>query len=105
MLVKNVDSDSYGQCKSSHGNAIQEKLDVSRFKRTPQPPYYPDIAPSGFFPFGLLKTQPEWREYNEENELYKAVDEILTGFSIEMVFIDWMNRLQHLINENYDYVS
>jgi transposase len=26
----------------------QEKLDVSRFKRTPQPPYGPDIAPSDF---------------------------------------------------------
>jgi transposase len=28
--------------------AAQEKLDVSRFKRTPQPPYSPDIAPSDF---------------------------------------------------------
>jgi transposase len=28
--------------------ATQEKLDVSRFKRTPQPPYSPDIAPSDF---------------------------------------------------------
>jgi transposase len=27
----------------------QEKLDVSRFRRTPQPPYSPDIAPSDFF--------------------------------------------------------
>jgi hypothetical protein len=41
--------DSYGQCKGSHGNATQEKLDVSRFKRTPEPPYSPDIAPSDFF--------------------------------------------------------
>jgi hypothetical protein len=77
-------------------------LDVSRFKRTPQPPYYPDIAPSGFFPFGLLKTQLERRERNREDELYEAVDEILTGISIEMietVFVDWMNRLQHLMME------
>jgi hypothetical protein len=29
--------------------ATQEKLDVSRFKRTLQPPYGPDIAPSDFF--------------------------------------------------------
>jgi hypothetical protein len=27
----------------------QVKSDVSGFKRTPQPPYSPDIAPSGFF--------------------------------------------------------
>jgi hypothetical protein len=29
--------------------ATQEKLDVSRFKRTPQPPYNPGIAPSDVF--------------------------------------------------------
>jgi hypothetical protein len=29
--------------------ATQEKLDVSRFKRMPQPLYSPDIAPSDFF--------------------------------------------------------
>jgi hypothetical protein len=36
------------------------------------------------------------------------VDEILTGFSIEMieaVFVDWMNRLQCFIDGNGDYVS
>jgi hypothetical protein len=27
----------------------QEKLNVSRLKRTPQPPYGPDITPSDFF--------------------------------------------------------
>jgi transposase len=72
----------------------QEKLDVSRFKRTPQPLYSPDIAPSGFF--GWLKTQLEQREYNGKDELYEVVDETLTGLSIEMietVFVDWMNRL------------
>jgi hypothetical protein len=36
------------------------------------------------------------------------VDEILTGLSIEMietVFVDWMNRLQLMIDGNGDYVS
>jgi hypothetical protein len=36
------------------------------------------------------------------------VDEILTGLSIEMiemVFVDWMNRLQRLIDGNGDCVS
>jgi transposase len=32
--------------------AAQEKLDVARLKRTPQPPYGADIAPSGFFSVG-----------------------------------------------------
>jgi hypothetical protein len=41
-------------------------------------------------------------------ELYEAVDEILTGLSIEMiemVFVYWMNRLQRVIDGNGDYVS
>jgi hypothetical protein len=45
---------------------------------------------------------------NGENELYVVVDEILTGLSIETIetsFVDWMNRVQHLIDGNVDYVS
>jgi hypothetical protein len=56
----------------------------------------------------LLETQLERREYNGEDELYEVLDEILACLSIEMieaVSIDWMNRLQRLINENDDYVS
>jgi hypothetical protein len=60
------------------------------------------------FLFGWLKTQLERREYNGEDELYKIMDEIMTGLSIEMietVFVDWMNRLQRLIDGHGDYVS
>jgi histone-lysine N-methyltransferase SETMAR len=35
--------------KAHAANVTQAKLDVSPFKRTPQPPYSPDIAPSDFF--------------------------------------------------------
>jgi hypothetical protein len=88
--------------------ATQEKLDVSRFKRRPQPPCGPNIAPSDLFLFVWLETQLKRREYNGEDELYEVRDEFLTGISIERietVFIDWMNRLQHLINGNDGYVS
>jgi hypothetical protein len=60
------------------------------------------------FLFDCLKTQFERREHNGEDELYEVVDEILTGLSIKMietVFVDWMNRVQHLIDGNGDYVS
>jgi hypothetical protein len=46
-----------------------EKLEVSRFKCTPQPPYSPDIAPHNVSLFDWLKTQLERREYNGEDEL------------------------------------
>jgi hypothetical protein len=57
------------------------------------------------FLFGWLKTQFGRREYNRKDELYQVVDEILIGLSIEMIevaFVDWMNRLQHLIDGNGD---
>jgi hypothetical protein len=60
------------------------------------------------FLFGWLKTQLERREYNGEDELYEVVDNFLPGLSIEMietVFVDWINRLQRLIDGNGDYVS
>jgi hypothetical protein len=52
--------------------------------------------------------QLERREYNGEDELDEVLDAILTGLSIqiiETVFVDWINRLQHLINGNGDYIS
>jgi hypothetical protein len=68
----------------------------------------PRILHIRLFLFGWLKTQPERTEYNGEDESYEVVDEILTGLSIEIietVFVDWMNRLQRLIDGNSDYVS
>jgi hypothetical protein len=86
----------------------QDKLDVSRFKRIPQPLYSQDIASSNFFPFGWLTTQFQQREYDGEDELYEVVDEILADLSTEMietVFGDWMDRLKCVIDGNSDYVS
>jgi hypothetical protein len=60
------------------------------------------------FLFDWLKTQLERREYNGEDALYEVLDKIVTDLSIEMiamVFIDWMNRFQRLIDGNSDYVS
>jgi hypothetical protein len=63
------------------------------------------------FLFGWLATQLGRGEYNGEDELcalYELVDEILTYLSIKMietVFINWMNRLQRLIDGNGHYAS
>jgi hypothetical protein len=50
---------------------------------------YPGYCTIRLF-FGWLKTQPERKEYNEEDELYEVLDKILTALSIETVFVDWM---------------
>jgi hypothetical protein len=74
--------------------ANKEKLDVFRFKCTPQSPYSPDITSSDFF-FSVGR-KPSLNRGNimGKDELYEVMDEILTGLSIEMietVFVDWMN--------------
>jgi hypothetical protein len=46
------------------------------------------MVPHPTFLFGWLKTELERREYNGEDESCEAVDEILTGVSIETVFVD-----------------
>jgi hypothetical protein len=102
-----LDFDSYRQCKGSHGKGnpteigcflIQTHAAAGRIARILHHPTF----------FGWLKTQLGWREYNREYELHESVDEILTGLSIEMMetaFVDWMNRLQRLIDGNGDCVS
>jgi hypothetical protein len=55
--------------------ATQEKLDVFRFKRMPQPPDSPDIALSNFYLFGWFQTQLERIEENKEDESYEITGE------------------------------
>jgi hypothetical protein len=66
---------------------------------------YPGHCTVQLFLFRRLKIQLERRGYNGEDEV---VDEILTGLSIEMiemVFVDWMNQFQHIIDGNGDCAS
>jgi hypothetical protein len=68
----------------------------------------PGYCTIGLFLFGWLKIQLKRREYNREDELIEVVDEILTSLSIEMiemVLVDWINRLQHLIDGDGDYIA
>jgi hypothetical protein len=96
-----IDFDSYGQCKGSHG-----KGNPREFGCFPIQTHVAATIRSGYctirlFLLDWLKAQLERSEYNGEDETYEIVDEILTVLSIEMIetdFIDWMNRLQRLID-------
>jgi hypothetical protein len=100
--------DSNGQCKSSHGKGNPRKKGCFPIQVHAAPTVSPGYCTIRLFLFGWLKTQLERREENGEDKLYEVMDEILTGLSIEMietVFVNWMNRLQRLIDGNDDYVS
>jgi hypothetical protein len=102
-----LDFDSYGKCKGSHGKGNLREIGCFPIQThavaTVSPGYC--ILHHPTFLFGWLKIQLERREYNREGKLYEIVDEILTRLSIETVFVDWMNRLQRLIDGNGDYIS
>jgi hypothetical protein len=106
-----LDFDSYRQCKDSHGKGSSREIGCFPIQIYATATISPGYCTIRRFLFGWLKTQLERREYSGEDELYElyeVVDEILTGLSIKMietVFVDWMNRLQRLIDGNGDYVS
>jgi len=87
--------------------ATLEKMKVLKLKRTPQPPYSPDVAPTDFFLFGWLKGKLETRTFASEDDLFEAVDEILATLSadqIRRVFNTWISRLELVIQSMGHYI-
>lgn len=81
---------------SVHNSAYtQNELDQTIFKRTPHPPYSPDLAPSDFFLFGYIKNKLKGHSYNDLIELYEAIIEILSKIphkTLIKVFEEWISR-------------
>jgi hypothetical protein len=87
--------------QDSHGKRIPREIGCFPIQRHTAATASAGYCTIRLFLFSWLKTRLERREYNGEDELYEVVNEILTGFSIELtetVFVDWMNRLQRLID-------
>jgi histone-lysine N-methyltransferase SETMAR len=53
-----------------------DRLTSFHFRATPHSPYTPDLAPSDFFLFGLIKHQLRGRKCERAEELLEAVTEI-----------------------------
>ena len=92
-----------------NSRACSQKVDQIRFKRTPYPPYSPDIAPSDYFLFGFLKDNLKGLKFDDLDELKEKVIEILTQISRDVkkrVFDHWIERCQWIIdNEGAYYQS
>ena len=81
-------------------------MNLSSFKRTPHPPYSPDLAPSDFFLFGYVKTKLMGHSFQTREELFEAIFEIIEGIpqSLKLkVFDEWMNRCQWVHSHNGEY--
>jgi len=98
----------FDNAKPHTAKATTERMKQLRMKRTPQPPYSPDIAPSDFFLFGWLKEQLTHHQIADEDGLFEAVDEILGTLSVETirsVFHEWIRRLERVIEAEGDYIE
>ena len=86
---------------------VKEYLDQNDIKRAPQPPYSPDIAPSDFFLFGYLKDNLKGFIFNSVGELLAEIKSIFFQIPNEIltkVFIEWEQRLEHVMSSNGNYV-
>jgi hypothetical protein len=91
----------YDNIGSRVAKYVKEYMDHSSLKRTPHPPYSPDLAPSDFYLFGYVKHQLQGHEFTEGAGLVSAVSEIVNQIPTDKladVFDDWMRRSQQCID-------
>lgn len=78
----------------------QDEYDSLSMRRLPHPPYSPDIAPSDFYLFGVIKAKLKGMSFDQPEELYDAIIEILSEISTDellKVFLHWIERLNWII--------
>ena len=84
-------------CKVHNSRYTQVAMEKTDFKRSPHPPYSPDIAPSDFFLFGYVKEKLKGQAFKERSTLFEAILSIIQSIPIEMkrrVFDEWAHRCQ-----------
>lgn len=73
----------------------------------PHPPYSPDLAPSDFWLFGLLKQKLKGNQFKTRIELEIMVSEMLNSIDKKYFFKAyeaWIERLEAVIARNGDYL-
>jgi hypothetical protein len=80
-------------------------MEELRFKRFAHPSIGPELAPSDFFLFGLLKGELFSRPISEINGRFEIAEEMLstlTSDTIARVFAHLIERLKQIIDTNGD---
>lgn len=77
-------------------------------KRTPQPPYSPDIAPSDFYLFGNIKDRLKGHHFTSIEDLKEKIFEICNSIprdTLKRVFQDWIKRSDWVALHKGEYYS
>lgn len=78
------------------------------FRILPNPKYSPDISPLDFGIFGTVKSKMPNESISSEEVLKEIIESILIDLGptfIKSVFEAWEERLQHVINNNGDFIK
>jgi hypothetical protein len=80
----------------------------NRMRSAQHPPYSPELAPSDFYLFGLVKRCLASLSFEDANQLLAAVECVLEGIekvTLQAVFLEWMDRSRKCIATNEEYTE
>jgi hypothetical protein len=106
--MQTMDTSAYGQRKGSQGNSRFNCHAGFETQEDTPAPHSPNICSSDFFLFGWFTVKLLQRQLTDADQLFDAVDEIVTSLSIETiedVFQNWIHRTERVIELNGDYVE
>jgi hypothetical protein len=86
-----------------NGKKITAEIQHQRFARAPHPLYSPDLSPCDFWIFGLMKHSLKDREIRAVQGLISALTNLwddITFEDVQVVFLDWMELISSVINNN-----
>ena len=95
-------------CDNAPPHRIDRELAMLNIPRVPHPPYSPDLAPCDFYLFGFLKMMLEGRNFESDLDLLAEVRVILESIpqaTLQMVYSEWVQRLNKCIQNNGEYVE
>jgi hypothetical protein len=87
---------------------VTEELGRLKLHRVPHPPYSPDLSPSDFWLFGMLKDRIKDRLFRAIEEIITAVHRVwseVTLDDLQSVFFNWMERLGYVIDHEGEYYT
>jgi hypothetical protein len=81
---------------------------LNRMKQAPHPPYSSDLTPFDFFLFGYVNRKLMRYHAESPSELLIPIRVILSEIAREtlnLVFLEWMERLRKCIHTNGEYIG
>jgi histone-lysine N-methyltransferase SETMAR len=108
-LIVHIDIDN-ASAHTHNARTTQNFFEHNTLKGLPHPPHSPDISPSDFdfYLFGKVRRALIGREISDEIDLLEVATEILSSIShaeLQVVFRSWVERVQAVIDANWDYLS